>query len=760
MPAEDGPAPVSGVGMRRARWVVPVRLLAGLLLGPAAVVQMTSVPAGAAPTAAGSAEVAGAAGAAGAAAASGPNGVSASDGSGSLILTGQTPWVIPSAAGTPFDLTLRLGSGLPNSSSLGLSVAVFPCLSSVSAFDQSISSTSGPAGTPIARTGSPLPWPSLSVVGSGVGLQFNVVTGESSGSTISSGNPTINLPSANSPCAGTSGVYPVHLQLIDTRSGSVVTGITSDLVYAQPAHQKLRFAMVVPITTTIGPAPAPGVIGRRIAPSDILAQPLSVTMDRINSVVGAMTTFPSVPITVPVGPQTLEALSVSGHTSAVKALSTLSANTALHQFPPEPFAEVDAADLVDAGLGGELSSQLDTGGRILTAAGITTVTEPSSPGNGATWITNDGLDDSTLVQLEKAGYSHIVLPASALPASSSRISTTEPVSINPVHGSPVIAMASNADLSSRFGADLGNPVLAASQLLGELAQIYFESPNSSSPRAVVAVPPNGWEADPILISTLLNAMSDSPIVQGTTVAELFATFPPPSSTAAACHSTCRLASTTAGSSVPFAAIRSQRAKVDGFTSVVNAAPDARLGQLNDLILAAEAQDLRSNQQTAILRGVGSVISAQLAQVFVAEDTVTLTARNGRVPVTIVSSASYPITGTLTVTSDRLLFAGGTSQHSQLITLTRSNNPIYINVLSRGSGESKVDVSLRSPSNGLVIATGLIKVRSTATSLVGVALSLGAILVLMVWWTRTARRRRSKRRMAEDLVASGDTAESS
>ncbi len=34
------------------------------------------------------------------------------------------------------------------------------------------------------------------------------------------------------------------------------------------------------------------------------------------------------------------------------------------------------------------------------------------------------------------------------------------------------------------------------------------------------------------------------------------------------------------------------------------------------------------------------------------------------------------------------------------------------------------------------------VRSTATSLVGILLSIGAVVVLLAWWIRTSRKRRA------------------
>jgi hypothetical protein len=50
--------------------------------------------------------------------------------------------------------------------------------------------------------------------------------------------------------------------------------------------------------------------------------------------------------------------------------------------------------------------------------------------------------------------------------------------------------------------------------------------------------------------------------------------------------------------------------------------------------------------------------------------------------------------------------------------------------------------------GTPLSAGEITVRSTATSVVGIVLSLGAVLVLVVWWIRPSRKRRGLRRAHE------------
>ena len=70
-----------------------------------------------------------------------------------ITLVSQTPWVVPEGS---FDLRLRIGTSSTPRSQLGLSVSVYSCLSSVSAFDQSVTSAAGPSAAPIDSTRSPL----------------------------------------------------------------------------------------------------------------------------------------------------------------------------------------------------------------------------------------------------------------------------------------------------------------------------------------------------------------------------------------------------------------------------------------------------------------------------------------------------------------------------------------------------------------------------------------------------------------------------
>jgi hypothetical protein len=205
-----------------------------------------------------------------------------------------------------------------------------------------------------------------------------------------------------------------------------------------------------------------------------------------------------------------------------------------------------------------------------------------------------------------------------------------------------------------------------------------------------------------------------------------------------------------------AAIHSQRERVNGLA-------DAVLGtrslaqQLGDLVLGGEAQNLRPQQQAGAVANAGAAVDAQLGQFAVEGDqTVTLTASSGLVPVTIVSVAGFPVTASLVLSSDKLLFPNGETQWSTPITLLpRHSNVRYVRVRTRASGIFRLDVSLRSPDGSLRLTSGELSVRSTSSSVVGIVLTTGAVAVLAVWWIRTSLKRRRLRR-AEDATTSTAT----
>ena len=340
----------------------------------------------------------------------------------------------------------------------------------------------------------------------------------------------------------------------------------------------------------------------------------------------------------------------------------------------------------------------------------------------------------------------MVLPPSDVtssPTPSAGGSTAAPFTIATDHGSSFTALTSDSDLSSRFSSDPGDPVLAAHQMLANLAQIYFEGGNTQSVPVGWWPCRTDWSANPTFVKTLLGGLTaQNPVVQPVIVSGLFQALGTP----VACRAQgCKLAGgPKAGGGLPVTAISTQRNRLDSFSAAAPSAP--AIGPISSLLLSAQSETLAPAQQSRIVSRTGSALGAQLGQLSVAGDkSFTLTARNGNIPVTLGSDAGYPVKGVLTLTSDRLTFPGGTSRYSESVLLNKSTNNRYVPVQARASGEFKVSVTLTSPSGGLILTRGAVAVRSTATSVVGIILSLGAIAVLLAWWVRTTMRRRAQRR---------------
>jgi hypothetical protein len=662
-----------------------------------------------------------------------------------LVLEFQTGWV---TAGVEFDLHLRISPSNVPVARLGITVAVYSCLSSISGFDQS--TTSASLGTPVSSTASALPVSSLALPGGGVQLAMPVVVGTAAASGAGATAPfTIHLPPVGQCRSFPAGVFPVRIQLVDTSGPTVLGSFTTHLIYSQApvTTERLRVAVVLPVQITQAASHTTTPAQLLADPSSAMAAPIDRTVDAVTATVAAIADdHPSVPVTLQVSGQTVGLLSTPAHQLTITQLGQLAATPAVHQLTSAPFTPVDASALVASGLATELALQVSRGIQVVGAATgrpAPTASDGQPSALGA-WITGGGLDPATVGTLAADGFQQVVLPASQMSAIPTYGSTTAPFNLNGPRGSALRAMASDDGLTSRYSSHPGNPVLAAHQLVAELAQIYFEAPNGITPRAVMAIAPSGWHDDPAFVRALLGSLDGNPVVQPVTTAQVFALFPNP----ATCRSGCRLTS-GASSGLPVTAINAQRIRVNGFAvSAVGA--HALTLQLSDLVLGGEAEALRPAQQSAVLANAGRAVDAQFNQLAVEGDqSVTLTSHSGQVPITIRSSAPYPVIATLSLSSDKLLFRNGQSQWSKGILLQpRISNVVNVQVQTRASGVFRLDVTLHAPAGPVRLAVGELTVRSTSSSVVGVALTAGAVTVLAVWWFRTSMRRRSKRQVDE------------
>lgn len=648
-----------------------------------------------------------------------------------LTLVSQSPWVTP---GNAFSVSVAVGTALPPTGGVEVKLTLYDHFTARSTFESTLSGT--PAGGELDVAGPTAP---TAVSGHTVTLSLPVLA-----ETATAPGPSLDL---HCPTGSCSGVYPLTVSVTAAGGralGRLLTYLTVDEVdltsaAAAAGPEALRVAWVAPFGAPVGIGPGGA------DPAAALPAPSRATVAALGTYADELAGSP-VPVTVVVDGRTVQALAARGGAAGRAVVGTVAAmSTATgDEFPVTSYVPVDAGALAGAGLTGEVQLEAGRAGSILAGLHVRA--------HGGTWVAAGpvGTDlGRALVPLAEGqgvppGSMQLVLPDTALAPTSDALTFSQPFTLD-LGGTPVRAAASDSELAVHFAAAARDPALAANQLLADLAFIHYERPSVDYARGVVMVPPRGWTPDPAFVTALLHGLARNPVLEPVTLSTFFATVP---ARTEATSGTRRLATGGPGPVLRRSvarAVATERLRISGFESAA-----ARAGRItaaiDDTLLAAETSEFRPHGQALGVLTTERSLDAQLAHIaLAAERTITLTARNEPIPITVLSSAPYTVRAVLTLSSDKFVFPAGSSR---VMTLDRATNPVRIGAVARTSGDLPVDVTLTSPRFGLVIAHELLTVRSTASSFVGIALTVLALVVLLVWWARTWWRGRERRARRE------------
>ncbi len=186
-----------------------------------------------------------------------------------------------------------------------------------------------------------------------------------------------------------------------------------------------------------------------------------------------------------------------------------------------------------------------------------------------------------------------------------------------------------------------------------------------------------------------------------------------------------------------------RQQLSSYTDAISGRVPSEMVTLSDALLGTEARGLSATRRAAVLSSYERAFAAQTGRVSLAgQETVTFTARQASIPITVLSSAPYPVNVVVTLASDKFTFPNGNTRR---LTLDRPTTSVRVTAQARTSGDRlPIDVTLHTPNGQLLLAHTVLTVHSTAISFVGVALTVLAGAVLLVWWARTWRRARRQR----------------
>jgi hypothetical protein len=518
------------------------------------------------------------------------------------------------------------------------------------------------------------------------------------------------------------GVYPVRIELRN-EDGDEIDGFTTHLVRttAVAGAQPLAVATIVPLTAAPSLSP------------DGSTQMLDDDRTALAAFIVALMSHPTVPLTIVPSPEALDTLGRSTSTEDRQILDSLRASIGAREVVAGPYVAIDPSAMIRDGLQDEVTTQLRSGSDALATA-----LAPVRP-DGRTWVSDTPLDARGLQGLRDAGVDQLVLREDLLTPTDLPFTLTRPAALET--GDVTVQSTTFVDggLVQHFD-EPGDPTLAATHLLADLSQLYFDSP--SLQRGTVVAPPADWTPSPAFLDTFLDGLASSPLLTPVTIDNYFRTVPRavdddghPVVRSLAEPSTASL-----GSYGP--ALQRTRQRLGGLSTMVDAG-DPLLDSARRRLLVASASSLTTDRRSAYLTAVDAEINQQTSFLRAPQrQSVTLTSRDATVPLTIRSTSPTPLRVRVLVTSPKLDFPDGSAQ---VVTLDTANTTVTFKVRARASGTFPLDVQVTSPDGTLPIATERLTVRSTAVSGVGFVLSIGAGLFLAGWWVHHLRSERKLNR---------------
>jgi hypothetical protein len=534
-----------------------------------------------------------------------------------------------------------------------------------------------------------------------------------------------------------SGVYPVDV-VLSAPDGTVVHRLVTYLVRlpGDTGSPPLRVAAVLPVDASPVLRPDGTSV---VQPADLA---------RLQVVADALSDHPDLPLTVDPEPETIASLAQAEDARLAALLEQLSTGMAGRQVLGGTYADIDVTAWVNTDLaGGALADQVTAGTEAIDQ-------NLALRADRRTWIAPGPTTPATLSRLAQLGVDQIVLPEQALEpldAGIFPVALTQPFEVPTDAGELQRAAASDTALAQHAGST-GDPVLDAQHLLADLAVLYFDRPALSRG---VPLTLDADELSPTFLSTLLTALQEpQAVLAGVTLDELFAAVPDAGAGGEAdtsgmplVRSLVPVVPTDLGDYPRDLAIT--QLTLIGYRSLLGP-QDPSLALLDRLTLVSGDATLDDAGRSAYLAQVSELVDATIAAIHAPEDqTVTLTSRTGTIPLRLLNDNAFPVEVVVDLESEQLEFPDGEQLRT---TLPPGETQLDVRVETRASGAFTLEATVASPDGIIELTTTEYKVRSTALSGVGVVLSVGAGLILLVWWARHFRKLRRNRALVTSVDA--------
>jgi len=317
-------------------------------------------------------------------------------------------------------------------------------------------------------------------------------------------------------------------------------------------------------------------------------------------------------------------------------------------------------------------------------------------------------------------------------------------------GDPYLSVALGASTRSAPG----DPVLSAHEVLVRTAMVHLEAPGRQG-RGLLLLPPTDFDPDPRFAAELLTRLADAPWLDPRPPVQVIAAQEAPETARLAVGAAERLPTRLV------TALASTARDLELLVGAVDAAepqlpPDPEGADPLAAPIPVGGRDLRTasdelmratstafsgdvDRAVALLDGVRAGVDAAFGLVTVVASDVTLTDREGTVPITLVHTGGVPLRVRVEVTGPAALtWTDGRVRELTLgVDVERS---LEVPVRSGATGRFPVTVRVTDPSGERILSEDVIGVRATAVAAPALAVIGATVVALTVIGTVRQRRR--------------------
>lgn len=513
------------------------------------------------------------------------------------------------------------------------------------------------------------------------------------------------------------GVYPVAITLYDA-GGSVLDVVRTPLVRLGTDDDPLA-SRTLALVVDVGTDPTLQPDGSRSIPDPEL--------ERLGRLGALLEAHPHLPLTVAAVPDTIEALLASPEPTASAVLAALNVGAGGGQERTAmalPYVPASIAALYEAGLDDLLDDLLGRGHAVLTDQ---FGEEPSI----IVWDPQPDLDPSAANRLLELGYTRALVDPPDTRSSGRDDGDDDARSLidagpRPIEGlEPLAGIIVDRPTTAALADDAGDRTDAGHVAMADLLLRDDEG-------STVVLRLDDHRPDSVLAQLLALVSDDrAPLTVGglelVDAAPLLDAEPLPWIPA------------VAADLAPLAE-RIDRLRI-AIVTYADLLPDesSRADDLRLQVLTSLSATAGADERRAALDAVDAALDATFDDVYLSgQIDLNLTSRQGTLPILVHNDNAFPVDVVVSIRSDRLSFPAG---DRFLLTVTEEVQRIDIPVEALATGSVPTFVQLRTPDGRVLLDSRQLNVRSTAISGVGLALSAGALLVLVVWWARNWRRSR-------------------